>query len=85
MSSRTSGTPTPVSGSTNDSSPAFFPNGNLVVTERIFASASVVQTEIMVINVTTGLTTRVTTNAGLDGAPRPGLLEATTLNPAFAR
>ena len=82
---RTSGTPTPVSGSTNDSSPAFFPNGNLVVTERIFASASVVQTEIMVINVTTGLTTRVTTNAVLDGAPRPGLLEATTLNPAFAR
>ena len=82
---RTSGTPTPVSGSTNDSSPAFFPNGNLVVTERIFASASVVQTEIMVINVTTGLTTRVTTNEVLDGGPRPGLIEATTLNPAIAR
>ena len=82
---RTSGTPTPVSGSTNDSSPAFFPNGNLVVTERIFASASVVQTEIMVINVTTGLTTRVTTNEVLDGGPRPGLIEATTINPAIAR
>ena len=82
---RTSGTPTPVSGSTNDSSPAFFPNGNLVVTERIFASASVVQTEIMVINVSTGLTTRVTTNEVLDGGPRPGLIEATTLNPAIAR
>ena len=82
---RTSGTPTPVSGSTNDSSPAFFPNGNLVVTERIFASASVVQTEIMVINVATGLTTRVTTNEVLDGGPRPGLIEATTINPAIAR
>ncbi len=82
---RTSGTPTPVSGSTNDSSPSFFPNGNLVVTERIFASASVVQTEIMVINITSGLTTRITTNEVLDGGPRPGLIEATTLNPAIAR
>lgn len=82
---RTSGTPTPVSGSTNDSSPAFFPNGNLVTTERIFASASVVQTEIMVINVSTGITTRLTTNDVLDGGPRPGLIEATTLNPAVAR
>lgn len=82
---RTSGTPTPVAGSTNDSSPAFFPNGNLVVTERIFASASVVQTEIMVINVTSGLTTRITTNEVLDGGPRPGLIEATALNPAIAR
>jgi Tol biopolymer transport system component len=82
---RTSGTPTPVSGSTNDSSPAFFPNGNLVTSERIFASASVVQTEIMVLNITTGLTTRITTNEVLDGGPRPGLIEATTLNPAIAR
>jgi hypothetical protein len=82
---RTSGTPTPVSGSTNDSSPSFFPNGNLVTTERIFASASVVQTEIMVLNITTGLTTRITTNEVLDGGPRPGLIEATTLNPAIAR
>jgi hypothetical protein len=82
---RTSGTPTPVSGSTNDSSPAFFPNGNLVATERIFASVSVVQTEIMVLNITTGRSTRITTNEVLDGGPRPGLLEATTLNPAIAR
>ena len=82
---RTSGTATALSGSTNDSSPAFFPNGNLVVTERIFASASVVQTEIMVLNVTTGLTTRLTTNEVLDGGPRPGLIEATAINPAIAR
>lgn len=82
---RTSGTATAVSGSTNDSSPAFFPNGNLVATERIFASASVVQTEIMVLNVGTGTTTRLTTNEVLDGAPRPGFIEATAINPAIAR
>ena len=81
---RTSGTATPVSGSTNDSSPAFFPNGNLVATERVFASATVVQTEIMVLNVTSGLTTRITTNGFYDGGPRPGLIEATSLNPAIA-
>ena len=82
---RTSGTPSAVSGSTNDSSPSFFPNGNLVATERIFASASVVQTEIMVLNVATGVASRLTTNEVLDGGPRPGPIEATSINPAIAR
>jgi hypothetical protein len=66
-------------------SEAFFPNGNLVATEPVFASASVVQTEIMVLNITTGLSTRITTNAVLDVGARPGPIEATALNPAIAR
>ena len=82
---RTSDTLAAIAGFTHDASSAFFPNGMLLTAERIFASVSVVQTEIMVLNITTGRSTRITTNEVLDGGPRPGLLEATTLNPAIAR
>lgn len=82
---RTTSSGTAVSGSVDDSSPAFFPNGNLIATERIFASATVVQTEIMLLNVATGVTNRLTTNEVLDGGPRPGVIEATSINPAIAR
>ena len=57
----------------------------LLATERVFASASFVQTESMVPNVATGLTTRLTTNEVLNDGPRSGLLEATAFNKAIVR
>jgi hypothetical protein len=82
---RTSDTLAAIAGFTHDASPAFFPNGMLLTTERVFTSANFVQTEIMVLNVATGLTTRLTTNEDMDGGPRPGLREATALHPAIVR
>ena len=82
---RTSGRLAAIAGSTDDASPAFFPNGMLLATERVFASASSVQTESMVPNVATGLTTRLTTNEVLNDGRRPGLLEATAFNTAIVR